>query len=70
LLTNSPHLHPAPSQGKIILSEKLGLSNSDIIIPLKKRNSSLYGILDVDSSKFNAFSETDREWLKKIVSFI
>jgi GAF domain-containing protein len=45
-------------------------SNSEIVVPLKKRGGSVYGVLDVDSRKFNAFSDVDREWLEKIVKLI
>ena len=45
-------------------------SNSEIVVPLKKRDGSVYGVLDVDSRKFNAFSDVDREWLEKTVKLI
>ena len=45
-------------------------SNSEIVVPIKKKDGSVYGVLDVDSRKFNAFSDIDKEWLEKIVSLI
>ena len=60
-----PDVHKFP--GHIACDSR---SKSEIVIPLKKSNGSVYGVLDVDSRKFNAFSDTDREWLEKIASLI
>ncbi len=45
-------------------------STSEIVVPIIKSNGSVYGVLDVDSQNFNAFSDIDKEWLEKIVSLI
>lgn len=45
-------------------------SNSEIIVPLLDEKGEPWGVLDVDSRKVDAFSETDREWLEKIVRLI
>ncbi len=43
-------------------------SCSEIVIPLRNQNSEIIGVLDVDSTKYHAFDETDRFWLEKIVT--
>ncbi|MFW6123658.1 MAG: GAF domain-containing protein [Acidobacteriota bacterium] len=60
-----PNVHEFP--GHVACDSR---SNSEIVIPLKKRNGSVYGVLDVDSREFNAFSHLDQEWMEKIVSLI
>jgi len=60
-----PDVHKFP--GHIACDSR---SNSEIVVPLIKKHGSVYGVLDVDSQKFNAFSETDREWLEKIIRLI
>jgi L-methionine (R)-S-oxide reductase len=44
-------------------------SRSEIVIPLIK-NSKLQGVLDIDSSSFNSFDETDKEFLEIICNFL
>jgi GAF domain-containing protein len=60
-----PDVHQFP--GHIACDSR---SNSEIVIPLKNKDGSVSGVLDVDSRKFNAFSDVDKEWLGKIVSLI
>jgi len=45
-------------------------SNSELVVPLFDEKNEVWAILDVDSLKFDAFSEIDKEWLKKIVRLI
>jgi len=45
-------------------------ANSEIVVPLLSEDSQVWGVLDVDSQKLDAFSETDKEWLEKIVKLI
>ena len=45
-------------------------SNSEIVIPLIRQDGSVWGVMDVDSENFNAFSEIDQKWLEKIVSLL
>ena len=45
-------------------------SNSEIVIPLFNNDNQAWAVLDVDSLKFDAFSDTDKEWLEKIVKLI
>lgn len=45
-------------------------SNSEIVIPLTRDDGTVWGVLDVDSLKFNAFSEIDHEWLEKIAALL
>ena len=45
-------------------------SKSEIVVPLIDNHNKVIGVLDVDSSKLNAFDETDAEFLEKIVGLI
>jgi GAF domain-containing protein len=45
-------------------------SNSEIVVPFKNVNGEIIGVLDVDSSEKNAFSEVDARWLEKILSLV
>lgn len=45
-------------------------SNSEIVVPLIDKENQVWGVLDVDSRKFDAFSEIDKDWLEKIVKLI
>jgi len=40
------------------------------VVPLLDSKGKPWAVLDVDSQKFDAFSETDRKWLEKIVALI
>lgn len=41
-------------------------SNSEIVVPIIK-DDVLYGVLDIDSPKFNRFDDTDKIFLEKLV---
>src|SRR5690606_15895620 len=45
------------------------LSRSKIVVPLI-RNNEVWGVLDVDSSAYNEFNETDQEYLEAIVRLL
>lgn len=60
-----PNVHEFP--GHIACDSR---SNSEIVIPLLTEKGNPWAVLDVDSTKFNTFSETDRLWLEKIVKLI
>jgi L-methionine (R)-S-oxide reductase len=45
-------------------------SNSEIVVPLKAADGSVYGVLDVDSSELASFDETDAKWLEKILNLL
>ncbi|MCX6280929.1 MAG: GAF domain-containing protein [Bacteroidetes bacterium] len=45
-------------------------SKSEIVVPLKKRNGEIYGVLDIDSKSLNSFDAVDAEWLEKIIALI
>jgi L-methionine (R)-S-oxide reductase len=60
-----PDVHKFP--GHIACDSR---SNSEIVVPLFGARNEVWGVLDVDSREFNAFSEVDREWLEKIVRMI
>lgn len=47
-----------------------GRSNSEIVVPVYRADGTIEGVLDVDSRDFNAFDETDRKWLEKLVSLL
>ncbi|NIM90910.1 MAG: GAF domain-containing protein [Candidatus Aminicenantes bacterium] len=60
-----PNVHKFP--GHIPCDSR---SNSEIVIPLFNEKNEVWAILDVDSQKFDAFSEVDKEWLLRIVKLI
>ena len=45
------------------------LSKSEIVIPLI-RNNEVVAVLDVDSSKYDEFDETDKKYLEQIVDLV
>lgn len=61
----APNVHEFP--GHIPCDSR---SNSEIVIPLFNEKNEVWAILDVDSQKFDAFSEIDKEWLLRIVKLI
>lgn len=44
-------------------------SKSEIVVPILKDNI-LYGVLDIDSNKFDSFNEIDEKYLKDIIKFL
>lgn len=44
-------------------------SRSEIVVPIIKDNQ-LYGVLDVDSTIFNAFDESDKIYLEEIIFYL
>ncbi len=60
-----PDVHQFP--GHIACDNR---SNSEIVVPLFDEEGKIWGVLDVDSREFDAFTETDKEWLEKIVALI
>jgi len=60
-----PDVHQFP--GHIACDSR---SRSEIVVPLKDRSGRAWGVLDVDSTRPAAFSETDRMGLEKIVSLL
>ena len=45
------------------------LGNSEIVVPCIRENS-VYAVLDVDSTEFNAFDETDQRYLEELVTYL
>ena len=45
------------------------ISKSEIVIPLFKNNE-VWGVLDVDSDRYNSYDETDAQFLQEIVLLI
>ena len=60
-----PNVHEFP--GHIACDHR---SNSEIVVPLLNEDNQVWGILDVDSRKLEAFSDIDKEWLEKIINLI
>jgi GAF domain-containing protein len=60
-----PNVHEFP--GHIACDSR---SNSEIVVPLVSEDNQVWGILDVDSRKLEAFSDIDKQWLEKIVKLI
>lgn len=44
-------------------------SKSEIVVPIIK-NDKLFGVLDLDSSAFNSFTELDKKYLEELVNFL
>ena len=44
-------------------------SNSEIVVPFLKNNQ-IIGVLDIDSTEFNSFDETDAEYLEHMLKFL
>lgn len=45
-------------------------SNSEIVIPLIDKSDRLIGVLDIDSPKFNRFSDIDKKYLEEFVKIL
>ncbi|MGE5437550.1 MAG: GAF domain-containing protein [Syntrophothermus sp.] len=45
-------------------------SKSEIVIPILKKDNSLFGVLDLDSESYNSFNEEDKFYLEQYCSFI
>ena len=59
-----PDVHQFP--GHIACSSA---SNSEIVVPVFQ-GKKVIAVLDIDSTEFNTFDQTDKEWLEKIVTLI
>jgi len=44
-------------------------SRSEIVVPIFKQDK-LFGVLDLDSTDYNSFNETDKNHLEELVSFL
>jgi GAF domain-containing protein len=60
-----PNVHEFP--GHIACDSR---SNSEIVVPLRDKTGKITGVLDVDSTEFNAFDEADKEGLERIVALL
>jgi L-methionine (R)-S-oxide reductase len=60
-----PDVHQFP--GHIACDSR---SNSEIVVPLKDKNGTILGVLDVDSTALNSFDEADKEGLERILGLI
>lgn len=60
-----PDVHKFP--GHIACDSR---SKSEIVVPYKDSNGKVIGVLDIDSSEFNSFDETDAEYLEKIIALL
>ena len=66
----------AINQGESIVVEDVHLfpghiacdsrSNSEIVVPLKDKDGTIIGVLDIDSKEKASFDDTDQIWLEKI----
>ena len=45
-------------------------SKSEIVVPIVKKDKSLYGVLDLDSTEYNSFDSTDKKYLEEICKFL
>ncbi len=46
------------------------LSKSEIVLPINNSKSEVVGVLDIDSSELDAFDQTDRQYLTKIIQLL
>jgi len=44
-------------------------SRSEIVVPIFK-NEKLFGVLDLDSTDYSSFNDTDKQYLEELVSFL
>jgi L-methionine (R)-S-oxide reductase len=44
-------------------------SRSEIVIPIIKQDK-LFGVLDLDSTEYNSFNETDKKYLEELVDYL
>ena len=44
-------------------------SRSEIVVPIFK-DEKLFGVLDLDSTDYNSFNETDKKYLEELVNFL
>ena len=47
-----------------------GRSRSEIVVPLRQTDATIVGVLDVDSDRPDAFTDSDREGLERIVALV
>ncbi len=45
-------------------------SKSEIVVPIINKDGKLFGVLDLDSSEYNSFNETDKIYLNEICTFL
>lgn len=45
-------------------------SKSEIVVPISKKDNSLFGVLDLDSYKYKSFNEIDKKYLEEIGNFL
>ena len=64
-LVNVPNVHEF--KGHIRVE---GPSNSELSVPLLEADGTVYGVMHVDAAEFNAFDETDEEYLGLIARMI
>lgn len=60
-----PNVHEFP--GHIACD---GASNSEIVVPIHRKDGKVIGVLDIDSPKLDRFSKEDREGLESLVKAI
>ncbi len=46
------------------------LSRSEIVVPVRDRQGTIRGVLDIDSKNLSAFDNTDRQYLEQVVEII
>lgn len=45
-------------------------SKSEIVVPIINNDGELFGVLDLDSSEYDSFNDTDKIYLEKICKFL
>jgi L-methionine (R)-S-oxide reductase len=45
-------------------------SKSEIVVPILRKDGSLFGVLDLDSNELSSFNGTDKKYLEEICNFL
>ena len=45
-------------------------SKSEIVVPIIKSDGSLFGVLDLDSTEYSSFNNSDKQYLEEICKFL
>jgi len=46
------------------------LSRSEIVVPLKREDGEVWGVLDIDSDDLGSFDETDARFLEEMIKML
>ena len=64
------HLHMYIIRGKRNGKSLSSLSRSEIVVPLKREDGEVWGVLDIDSDDLGGFDETDARFLEEMIKML